>query len=471
MNKNFATLCMVVLMMSTFQTAHAAEPVREGVLFWSFEQQKAGYPHMEDLSPARLIKRAATVTPLPVAEKPLEVLFSFADKTWTVDDYMTRNRTAGLLVLKDGQVVLERYGLGQAPQMRWTSFSVAKSFSSTLVGAAIQDGKIGSLDDPITTYLPGLARSAYEGVTVRQVLNMTSGVRWNEAYDDPNSDVARFTSEPSVNGSDPVVTYMARLPREAAPGTKWVYKTGETNLVGSLVRAATGKNLSDYLSEKIWQPLGMEGDAYWMVDRSGAEIAGCCLSATLRDYGRFALFFMRGARPGQRPIRCAGRLGGHGDHLDPRGHRGPAGPWRLWLAVVDDPRQGLSRLGHLRPGHLDRSRAQSRRGHAERLARRDRRPVGHVPASVDRCHHGAVSEELSRSVRCAAWPAICVSARSSMCRTGRCLSTSRAWSSSSFALCADLCFCGGIYTGPNHLLVALERLPRALDPGAATCCG
>jgi CubicO group peptidase (beta-lactamase class C family) len=125
---------------------------------------------------------------------------------------------------------------------------------------------------------------------------MTSGVRWNEDYRDPNSDVARFGAEPSVDGSDPVVSYMARLPREAAPGSKWLYKTGETNLVGSLLRAATGKTLSDYLSEKLWQPLGMEADAYWMLDRSGAEIAGCCLSATLRDYGRFALFFMRGVR-------------------------------------------------------------------------------------------------------------------------------------------------------------------------------
>lgn len=266
------------------------------ILFWSFEQQKAGYPHMENLRPARLIKRGATVSPLPVAAKPLELNFKVGDQTWTIDDYMTRNRAAGLLVIKDGQVVLERYGLGQTPQMRWTSFSVAKSFSSTLVGAAIRDGKIKSLDDPITTYLAGLKGSAYEGVTVRQLLQMTSGVRWNEDYGDANSDVARFGNEPSVNGSDPVVTYMARLPREAAPGTKWVYKTGETNLVGSLVRAATGKTLSDYLSEKVWQPLGMEGDAYWLMDSSGGEIAGCCLSATLRDYGRFAEFFRRGAK-------------------------------------------------------------------------------------------------------------------------------------------------------------------------------
>jgi len=276
--------------------AAASAPPGSSVLFWTFEQQKAGYPHMEELYPARLVKRGATVTPLPVAKKPLDISFKFADQTWTVDDYMSRNRAAGLLVLKNGQVVLERYGLGQTPQMRWTSFSVAKSFSSTLVGAAIRDGKIASLEDPITTYLSGLKGSAYEGVTVRQLLNMSSGVRWNEDYADPDSDVARFTAEPSVNGSDPVVSYMARLPREAAPGSKWAYKTGETNLVGSLVRAATGKTLSDYLSEKIWQPLGMEGDAYWLLDSSGAEITGCCLSATLRDYGRFALFFMRGAR-------------------------------------------------------------------------------------------------------------------------------------------------------------------------------
>ncbi|MGM9482399.1 serine hydrolase domain-containing protein [Roseateles sp. NT4] len=316
--KSFVTLrrhaaCTAVLLLSILQPARSAEsgavmaampasasstpaPVGGGVLFWSFEQQKAGYPHMEDQFPTRLVKRGATVTPLPVADKPLELTFKVADQTWTVDDYMARNRAAGLLVLKDGRVVLERYGLGQTPQMRWTSFSVAKSFSSTLVGAAIREGRIKSLDDAITAYLPGLKGSAYEGVTIRQLLNMTSGVRWNEDYGDPNSDVARFANEPSVNGSDPVVTYMARLPREAAPGSKWVYKTGETNLVGSLVRAATGRTLSDYLSEKVWQPLGMEGDAYWMLDRSGAEIAGCCLSVTLRDYGRFALFFMRGAR-------------------------------------------------------------------------------------------------------------------------------------------------------------------------------
>ena len=104
---------------------------------------------------------------------------------------MKAYNVSGLMVLKDGKVVLERYGLGRQPQDRWTSFSVAKSVTSTLVGAAIQDGKIKSLDDPVTPYIPELKGSGYDGVTVRQMLTMSSGVKWNEDYTDPNSDVAR----------------------------------------------------------------------------------------------------------------------------------------------------------------------------------------------------------------------------------------------------------------------------------------
>jgi len=267
-----------------------ALPTDRDVLSWEQAQREAAFRAMDRmpvLAKASSVTASPTPMPLP-AGQPLEIP--------GIDEYMRTQNTAGLVIVQDGRVRFERYGLGFDAAGRWTSFSVAKSFSSTLVGAAVRDGRIRSLDDPITAYLPGLKGSAYEGVSVRQVLNMTSGVRWNEDYGDPNSDVARFGAEPSVNGADPVVAYMARLPREAEPGTKWVYKTGETNLVGSLVRAVTGQTLSAYLSEKVWQPLGMEGDAYWMVDAGGGEIAGCCLSATLRDYGRFAQFFMRGAR-------------------------------------------------------------------------------------------------------------------------------------------------------------------------------
>jgi CubicO group peptidase (beta-lactamase class C family) len=266
------------------------------VLFWTREEQLAGYPNMEKQFPANTVRKGDTVSALPVSPTPVSIGYTYQGKPWSTDTYLEQNNGAGLLILKDGQIVFEDYAFGLDQTSRWTSFSVAKSFSSTLVGAAIREGFIGSLDDPITQYLPGLSGSAYEGVSVRQLLQMTSGVKWNEDYGDPNSDVARFSAEPSVDGSDPVVSYMARLPREAPPGTKWVYKTGETNLVGSLVRAAVKKPLAEYLSEKIWVPLGMEADAYWMTDLGGGEIAGCCLSATLRDYARFAQFFMNGAK-------------------------------------------------------------------------------------------------------------------------------------------------------------------------------
>jgi CubicO group peptidase (beta-lactamase class C family) len=183
---------------------------------------------------------------------------------------------------------------------------VAKSVTSTLVGAAIKDGKIKSLDDPITLYLPDLKASAYEGVTLRQLITMTSGVKWNEDYSDPNSDVAKVgfnTPEPGVN---PVVGYMRRLPREAAPGTKFVYKTGETDLAGVLVSTAVGKPLAEYFSDKIWRPYGMEQDGVWVDDPSGHERGGCCISMTLRDYGRFGQFMLDGGKAGGVDVLPAG---------------------------------------------------------------------------------------------------------------------------------------------------------------------
>jgi len=170
--------------------------------------------------------------------------------------------------------------------------------TSTLVGIALRSGAIESLNDPVTQYIQGLQGSAYDEVTVRQLLTMTSGVRWIEDYTDLNSDLPRLYATAPASGLSVASTYMRSLPREYAPGERWVYKTGETHLLGDLVRAATGGALSDYLSDNIWKPYGMEGDATWTVDASGAELAGCCLQATLRDYGRFVMFVLGGGRIG-----------------------------------------------------------------------------------------------------------------------------------------------------------------------------
>ena len=280
--------------MSSMAVAGAPElPPPTGFLFWTPAQQRIGYRNIEKIFPTRTVKRGAKVAPLPTDAAKLAVNYQYQGGEWSTEKFMQANHVAGLLVIQHGKIVLERYALGNTAHDRWTSFSVGKSVTSTLIGAAIKDGFIKGLDAAIVDYIPGLKGSAYEGVTVRQLLTMTSGVKWNEDYADPQSDVNQFAQgKPGPDGENPIVDYMKKLPREAPPGTKWVYKTGESDLMGVLLSRATHKHPADYLSEKIWAPYGMERDAVWMLDAAGEELGGCCLSMTLRDYGRFGLFFM-----------------------------------------------------------------------------------------------------------------------------------------------------------------------------------
>jgi CubicO group peptidase (beta-lactamase class C family) len=226
---------------------------------------------------------------LPVKDQALES----RGQQFDLYDFLSLNRVSGILVAKDGELVFEKYLLGNGPNTRWMSMSVVKSITATLVGMAIKDGYIASIDDPLTDYLPLFEGSAYDGVTVRNLLQMASGVAWNETYTDPSSDrramlEAQISQEP---GS--ILRLMASLNRAAEPGTRQHYSTGETQVVGALVAAATGKNVADYLSEKIWQPFGMESDAsWWLASEAGLEIGGSGLSATLRDYARFGLFML-----------------------------------------------------------------------------------------------------------------------------------------------------------------------------------
>ncbi|MDE2487044.1 MAG: beta-lactamase family protein [Alphaproteobacteria bacterium] len=278
------------------------EPGTPSILFWKGEQQATGYRTIEKIYATHVIHRGAEVHPMPVAAHPIAPTWTYDGKTWTVDDYMKAYRVSGLLVLKDGRILLERYGLGRKPTDRWTSFSVAKSITSTLVGAAIQDGKIKGLDAPVTDYIPQLKGSAYEGVTVRDMLTMSSGVKWDENYADPKSDVAQAGTKILQPGVDPMVSYLRKLPRAHTPGTTFNYNTGETDLVGILVSNAVGMPLADYASEKIWKPFGMGQDAVWMTDLAGRERGGCCISMTLRDYGRVGEFILGGGKAGGKQI-------------------------------------------------------------------------------------------------------------------------------------------------------------------------
>ena len=266
-------------------------PTDANVLFWSVEQRDAGFRALDRipiLAKSNIIAKGDTVYPLPKGE-PITI-------GTDVDAYMKAQRTAGLVIVQDGKVRLEKYGLDFDAEGKWTSFSVAKSFTSTLVGAAIKDGYIKSIDDKVSAYIPDLKGSVYDDVTIKQLLTMTSGVKWNEDYADPKSDVALFNIHKPEKGMDVTVSYMRNLPREAPAGTKWVYKTGETNLIGVLVSSATKKALSSYLSEKLWAPFGMQQDASWLIGSTGHEISGCCIQASTRDYARFGVFMLGGAK-------------------------------------------------------------------------------------------------------------------------------------------------------------------------------
>lgn len=252
------------------------------------------FRNIDRLFPTRTVARGDHVYPIRESDTPLETFeFECDGKRYDLYDYVTLNDITGILIVKDGAAVFERYEAGNTEETRWMSMSVVKSISATLVGAAIRDGHIASIDDPVVDYLPQLEDSAYDGVTVRHLLQMSSGVAWNETYTDPDSDrramlEAQISQEPGA-----ILDLMASLPRAADPGTAWNYSTGETQIVAALLEAATGLHVADYLSEKIWAKFGMASAAtWWLESPGGLEVGGSGLSATLRDYARFGLFLL-----------------------------------------------------------------------------------------------------------------------------------------------------------------------------------
>jgi CubicO group peptidase (beta-lactamase class C family) len=218
---------------------------------------------------------------------------------------------AGVMVLQRGHIRLQRYAAGFGPEQRWTSFSVAKSVTSTLLGIALQQGYIHGMGDTLDTYIPELRRSAYAKVTVEQLLTMTSGVRWNEDYADAHSDVAQMYDGACVDGQAHVLSYLLKQPRQWPAGTHWNYNTAETDLLGILVQRATHRSLAAYLSQTVWQPYGMADDAYWIKDEcDGSDTGGSGLSATLADYARLGQFMLEGGRIDGKPVIASAWLQG-----------------------------------------------------------------------------------------------------------------------------------------------------------------
>ncbi|MAR28672.1 MAG: serine hydrolase [Gammaproteobacteria bacterium] len=264
-----------------------------GILFWGPDQQVYGFPRLAELYPTRSIKGQEVPLQLPIRLSNLDAFsYSYAEQIHTVDSHMQSERTAGLLVIQNGEIKVERYGLEHHANAPWVSFSVTKSVVSMLFGAAVKDGYIASIDDPVSDYLPVFEDSPYADVSIKHILQMASGVAWNEDYADPASNIVNLPGEEMAG-----FNYMRNLPRVAKPGTVFNYNTGETNIAGAILRKAVDKNLSDYASEKVFLPGGISNTANWLLDApNGKEFAGCCISANLRDYGRIGLFALQNSQ-------------------------------------------------------------------------------------------------------------------------------------------------------------------------------
>jgi CubicO group peptidase (beta-lactamase class C family) len=259
------------------------------------------FRHMDRIFPDRVIRRSGPVFELAHAERPLEVNYEWNGGKRSLADFIRRTSTTSLLIIKDGKIVSENYYLGADEHSTFTSMSVAKSFTSTLVGLAIADGKIESIDRPVTDYLPELKGSGYDGVPIKAILQMSSGVNFSEDYGGTD-DLSLMWQRCMEQNMQSLDDYAKSLTRKEPPGERFYYRSVDTQVLGWLVNRVTGEHPADYLSRKVWQPLGMESDATWLTDATGMEAAFCCIGATARDYARFGLLFMNKGRVNDRQI-------------------------------------------------------------------------------------------------------------------------------------------------------------------------
>jgi CubicO group peptidase (beta-lactamase class C family) len=280
-------------------------PDAHSMLTWSQADRVVGFRN-DYRNYAGDVFRHGNATPLLAAEKPLkDARYRVNGKTYDLQDYLKRQNVSGMLVLKDGKIAFKYLGEGNTDSTLWTSRSVGKSVVSALVGVAIKEGKIHSLDDLITRYEPDLKGTAWDGVTLKQLITHTSGVAWNEDYTNPKSDFARLTEcEAKPGAYDCVRKLVSGLHREYPAGERWSYSSGGAWLLGDVLERATGMTLAAWLEQSIWQPYGMASDGVWHAYSKGQHDVGAHgFNATLEDWGRFGEFIRHnGTLPNGRQI-------------------------------------------------------------------------------------------------------------------------------------------------------------------------
>ncbi len=247
---------------------------------------------MREIFPVSVVRAGPRSSPLRAGSMELPEFFEHDGKRRRTTEYLDYSRSTGMLVLRGDEVLFEQYWLGHRADRQHISWSVAKSFVSALVGIALEEGRFDGIDEPITRYLPELVGTGYDGVAIRDILEMSSGVGFNEDYGDYDSDINRFGRTIAFGGS--MTEFAASLERAREPGTYHHYVSIDTQVLAMLVTRVTGESLTDYLESRIWLPLGMESDAYWLVDSTGMEVGLGGLNASLRDYARFGLLYLQG---------------------------------------------------------------------------------------------------------------------------------------------------------------------------------
>lgn len=255
------------------------------------------FRNMDKVFPYRAIVRTGDIWAFGKDPRPLPASYVHAGRDRDLSAFLDRTVTTGLLVVHRGDIVHENYRLGASESSRFASWSMAKSVLSALIGIAIADGHIASIRDPIGRYVPAIAGSAYENVSIEDALTMSSGVAFDEDYANPESDINRLFV--SFATGTPVEQTIAGLKRAREPGRFNNYISSDSMALGLVLESATGMPLSRYLETRLWSAMGAEADAFWNMDATGRDLALCCLNATLRDYARFGrLYLEKGARDG-----------------------------------------------------------------------------------------------------------------------------------------------------------------------------
>ena len=340
---------LAILLLAAFLWLRQS-PYWPGITLFSEGYRVENFRNMERVFPSRPVARGETVWSFDHAPHPLHETYDFRGDTRDLGAFLDRTETTGLLVVHRGAITHEEYRQGADETSPFTSWSMAKSVLSALIGIAVEEGKIASIRDPIGTYVPALAGSSYADVPIEDALTMSSGVDFDEDYETPLSDINMLFIRAMAMGV-PVDKTLAGLERVRDPGTFNDYVSSDSMALGLVLEAATGMPVSDFLAGRLWGPMGTEADATWSTDRTGREFALCCLNATLRDYARFGRLYLEGgARDGRQIVPAdwvAASVAPAAAHLQPG--ENPASSWTFGYGykwwIPEDPQGDFLAIG------------------------------------------------------------------------------------------------------------------------------